>query len=47
LLRLFGNVRTSLLAAVNIPTLLVQEGGYISPQLGACLQLFLAMFQRG
>jgi len=37
----------SLLAALNVPTLLVQEGGYINPQLGACLQLFLATFQGG
>lgn len=28
-------------AALNLPTLLVQEGGYLSPHLGGCLRSFL------
>jgi acetoin utilization deacetylase AcuC-like enzyme len=32
------------LAALERPTLLVQEGGYLSPQLGNCLRSFLGAF---
>lgn len=31
--------------ALGVPTLLVQEGGYLSPHLGALLQSFLAAFE--
>ena len=32
------------IAALGLPTLLVQEGGYLSPELGRCLQSFLRPF---
>ncbi|WP_439496486.1 histone deacetylase family protein [Bosea sp. (in: a-proteobacteria)] len=35
------------LAALRLPTLLVQEGGYLSPSLGGYLQSFLAAFEAG
>ena len=33
------------LAALRRPTLLVQEGGYLSPELGTCLRRFLRAFE--
>ncbi len=35
------------LAAANYPTLLVQEGGYLSPSLGGYLRSFLRAFDSG
>jgi hypothetical protein len=34
------------LAALKLPTVLVQEGGYLSPELGNCLRSFLRAFER-
>ena len=34
------------LAALKLPTVLVQEGGYLSPELGTCLRSFLRAFER-
>jgi acetoin utilization deacetylase AcuC-like enzyme len=34
------------IAALQLPTLIVQEGGYINPNLGACLGAFLNGFRR-
>ncbi len=34
------------LGALKLPTLLVQEGGYLSPELGTCLSRFLHAFER-